>query len=153
VAFPDSWRIEKESLTRRITLMTRFILRWAINALALYVAIVVVNNTIGGIQLQSPNWTSYIWMGLIFGLVNALVRPVLKILTCPLILLTLGLFTLILNTFLFYLVGYIGTFFGVGFFITSFWSAFLGALVVSVVSVVLTSVMRDEVSGRRRTSR
>jgi putative membrane protein len=128
--------------------MTRFLLRWAINAIALFVAILVVNNTIGGIILQNPNWQSYIWMALIFGLVNALVRPLLHILTCPLIILTLGLFTLVVNTILFYLVGYIGTFFGVGYAIQSFWAAFLGALVVSVVSVILATVIKDR--GRRR---
>jgi putative membrane protein len=129
-------------------MMVGFILRWAINAIALYAAVMVVNNTIGGIILESPTWQSYIWMALIFGLVNALVRPVLKVLTCPLIILTLGLFTLIINTLLFYLVGWIGTLFGVGFTIENFLAAFLGALVVSVVSVLLTSVLRDE--SRRR---
>ena len=129
--------------------MTRFILRWAINAVALYVAIFVVNNTIGGISLQNPNWQSFLWMGLIFGLINALLRPLIEILTCPLIILTLGLFTFIVNTLLFYLVGWIGTFFTVGFTVESFWSALLGAVVVSVVSVVLSMVLRSELRGSR----
>jgi len=129
--------------------MTRFILRWAINAVALYVAIFVVNNTIGGISLQNPNWQSFLWMGLIFGLVNALLRPLIEILTCPLIILTLGLFTFIVNTLLFYLVGWIGSFFNVGFTVESFWSALLGAVVVSVVSVVLSMVLRSELRGSR----
>lgn len=133
--------------------MIRFILRWAINAVALYAAVAIVNNTIGGINLQNPNWQSYIWMALIFGLINALLRPLLQVLTCPLIILTLGLFTLILNTFLFYLVGYIGAFFNVGFTVENFWAAFLGAIIVSVVSVVLTMVLKDELGGRRRRPR
>jgi putative membrane protein len=124
--------------------MIRFILRWAINAIALYVAIVVVNDTIGGISLQNPNWQSFLWMGLIFGLVNALLRPLLEILTCPLIILTLGLFTFILNTILFYLVGWIGSFFNVGFTVDSFWSALLAAIVVSVVSIALSLVLKGE---------
>ena len=124
--------------------MIRFILRWAINAIALYVAILVVNDTIGGISLQNPNWQSFLWMGLIFGLVNALLRPLLEILTCPLIILTLGLFTFILNTLLFYLVGWIGTFFSVGFTVESFWSALLAAIVVSVVSIALSLALRGE---------
>jgi putative membrane protein len=130
--------------------MIGFLLRWAINAIALYAAVVVVNNTIGGIILDSPTWQSYIWMALIFGLVNALLRPVLKVLTCPLIILTLGLFTLLINTLLFYLVGWIGTFFGVGFAVEHFFAAFLGAVVVSVVSVLLSAVLRDEIRGRKR---
>ncbi len=124
--------------------MIRFILRWAINAIALYVAILVVNDTIGGISLQNPNWQSFLWMGLIFGLVNALLRPLLEILTCPLIILTLGLFTFILNTLLFYIVGWIGAFFNVGFTVESFWSALLAAIVVSVVSIALSLVLRGE---------
>jgi putative membrane protein len=123
--------------------MFRFILRWAINAVALYVAVIVVNSTIGGIELQNPSWQSYIWLALLFGLINALLRPLLSILTCPLILLTLGLFSLLINTFLFYLAGYVGTWFGVGFTITNFWSALLGALIVSLVSVVLSLSIKD----------
>lgn len=130
--------------------MFRFIIRWAINAIALYAAIVIVNNTIGGILLQDTHWTSYVWLGLIFGLINALVRPLLTILTCPLIILTLGLFTLIINTLLFYLVGYIGTFFGIGYTVETFWAAFLGAIIVSVISVALSLVLRDERNPRRR---
>ena len=129
--------------------MSRFIIRWIINAIALYVAILVVNNTIGGISLQNPSWQSYLWMGLIFGLVNALLRPLLEFLTCPLIILTLGLFTFILNTFLFYIVGWIGSFFNVGFTVASFWSALLAAVVVSVISIVLSLVLKGETRGSK----
>jgi putative membrane protein len=130
--------------------MTRFFLRWIINAVALYVAIVVVNGTIGGISLQSHAWYAYLWMALIFGLVNALLRPLIALLTCPLIVLTLGLFTLIINTFLFYVVGWIGSFFGVGYTVNSFLSALLGAIVVSLVSIVLSLLLRDELHPRHR---
>ena len=134
--------------------MYRFILRWAINALAVYVAIVVVNSLIpGGIQLQNPGWLTYVWLGLIFGLVNALLRPLLAFLTCPLIMLTLGLFTLVINTFLFYLVGWIGRFFNVGYTVNSFWAALLGAIVVSLVSIALSLLIRDEGKRRRRRER
>jgi putative membrane protein len=125
--------------------MTKFIIRWAIIAVALYVTVAVVNAIIpGGIVLQSESWLSYVWLALIFGILNAFIGPLLRFLTCPLILLTLGLFTLVLNTLLFYLAGFIGRAFGVGFTVTSFWAAFLGALVVSVVSVVLNLLVRDE---------
>jgi putative membrane protein len=125
--------------------MTKFIIRWAIIAVALYVAVAVVNVVIpGGIVLQSDSWLSYIWLALIFGILNAFIGPLLRLLTCPLIILTLGLFTLILNTLLFYLAGFIGRAFGVGFTVTSFWAAFLGALVVSLVSVALNLLVRDD---------
>lgn len=123
--------------------MTRFILRWVINAVAIFLAI----RFVPGISLQS-GWGSVIWLALIFGLVNAFLRPVLKLLTCPLIILTLGLFTLLINTFLFWLTGQIGQSFGIGITINGFWPAFLGGLVVSVVSIVLSMILKDELRGR-----
>ncbi len=120
--------------------MTKFLVRWAINAVALYAAIAIVP----GIVPQSTNWLSFIWMALIFGLLNALLRPLIKLLTCPLIILTLGLGTLILNTVMLYLLQWAAGFFNIGFSLANFWSAFLGALVVSVVSVVLTMVFKED---------
>jgi putative membrane protein len=119
--------------------MTKFILRWTINAIALFLAVYFVP----GINLES-GWTSIIWLALIFGLINAFLRPLLKLLTCPLILLTLGLFTLLINTFLFWLTGQVGQYFGIGFTIENFWAALLGGIVVTVVSVVLSLILKDE---------
>lgn len=129
--------------------MNKLIIRWAINAVALYAAIALVP----GLQLENDNWLSYIWLALIFGLVNAILRPLLKLLTCPLIVLTLGLFTLIINTILFYITDWLGSFFGVGILINNFWAAFFGALIVSVVSIVLTFLVRDELDDRRHKDR
>jgi putative membrane protein len=122
--------------------MTRFFLRWLINAVALYAAVALLNGH--GITPQTTNWLSFIWLALIFGLLNALLRPLLTLLTCPLIILTLGVFTLLINTFLFWLAGVVGTNFGVGFTVEGFWPAFLGGLIVSVVSVVLTMIFKDD---------
>jgi putative membrane protein len=126
--------------------MTKFILRLAINAIALYVAILILP---GRIELQSE-LTSILWLALIFGLVNALFRPLLKFLTCPLILLTLGLFTLVINTFLFWLTSVIGQSFGIALIISDpvWWNAFLGGLIVSIVSVVMTLILKDELKGK-----
>jgi len=120
--------------------MTRFFLRWLINAVALYVAVAFVP----GITRQNPNWLSFIWLALIFGLLNALLRPLLKFLTCPLIILTLGVFTLVINTFMFWLAGLVGTYFHIGFTVDGLWPAFLGGVVVTVVSLILTAVFKDE---------
>jgi putative membrane protein len=120
--------------------MNSFFIRWAINTLALYVAIAIVP----GIEAESTRWFALLILGLIFGLLNAVVRPVLKLLTCPLIMFTLGFFVLILNTFLFYLTGWLGTKFHIGFTVSNFWAAFLGALVTSVVSFALTLLLKDE---------
>lgn len=126
--------------------MNRFLIRWAINAVALYVAVAVVP----GISAHSDSWLSFVWLALIFGVVNALFGPLLKLLTCPLILLTLGLFTLIINTVLLYLAVSIGSFFGVEFTISSFWAGLLGSVVISVVSIVLTLVFHDELKPSHR---
>jgi putative membrane protein len=120
--------------------MTRFLLRWLINAVALYAAVAFVP----GITPQSASWLSFVWLALIFVLLNSLIRPLLKLLTFPLIFLTLGLFTLVINTFLFWLVGIIGTNFHIGFTVAGFWPAFLGGLVVSIVSIVLNVIFKEE---------
>jgi putative membrane protein len=127
--------------------MTKFILRWAINAVALYLAVLVLP----GIDLASAP-SSIIWLALIFGLVNALFRPLLQFLTCPLIILTLGLFTLVINTFLFWVTSVIGQSFGIVLTISDpvWWNAFLGGLVVSVVSVVMTLILKDELKGKKK---
>ena len=127
--------------------MTKFILRWAINAIALYLAVLILP----GIDLRS-NLVSILWLALIFGLVNALFRPLLQFLTCPLIILTLGLFTLVINTFMFWLTSVIGQSFGFGLTISEpvWWNAFLGGLVISIVSVVMTMILKDELKGRRK---
>ena len=124
--------------------MIRFILRWAINAIALYAALRLVP----GLQAQSMTWFNIVLLALIFGLVNALIRPVLSLVTCPMIVLTLGLFTLLLNTFLFWVTGWVGERFGIGFQATGFLPLFLGALVVSLVSWILSQLLKGELRSR-----
>jgi putative membrane protein len=119
--------------------MIRFILRLLINAAAIFAAIRLVP----GIAMQDTSWISILVLALIFGLVNALIAPILKFLTCPMIVLTLGLFTLILNTFLFWLTGQIGGLFGFGF-SAGLWACFLGALVATIVNVILSAILKDE---------
>lgn len=126
----------------------RFIIRWAINTVALYVAIILLPKYI----IYHGNWIDIIWLALIFGLVNAILKPPFKVISCLLILLTLGLFTLVINTLLFALTGWIGNQFQIGFTLAEpwFWSAFLGALVTTVVGGFLNMILRDELRHRRR---
>lgn len=124
--------------------MTKFIIRWLINAVGLYAAVWVVP----GIDYLG-DWMGILWLALIIGLLNALVRPLLKFLTCPLIILTLGLFTLVINTGLLLLTRTIGQYFGFGLFVDGFWSALLGSLVMSVVSIVMSVIFRDELKGKK----
>ena len=130
--------------------MIRLILRWAINAIAIWAAVLLMQGH--GIELARTGWVPIVVLALIFGLLNALLRPLIELLTCPLIILTLGLGTLLINTLLFWLTGVIGSQFGYGFTVSGFWPAFVGALIVSVVSFVLTLLLHDEL-GRRRPRR
>ncbi len=120
----------------------KLLIRWTISALSLFAAAWLVQ----GIQVDDgQGWIAYAAMAVILSLVNALIRPVLKLLTCPLILITLGLFTLIINAVTLLLASNIAqNVFGVGFVVTGFWPAFWGAIIVSVVSVVLNALVRDE---------
>lgn len=124
--------------------MNRFFIRWAINAIGLYIAI----NVVPGIEAQNTQWMAIFGLALIFGFLNALLRPLLKLLTCPLIILTLGLFTLLINTLMFYLAGRIGTNFGIGFIVADFWSAFWGGVVTSLVSIFLSQIFKDDLKRR-----
>jgi putative membrane protein len=129
--------------------MTRFLIRLGINAVAIYAALRLVPEIYSalrpgqGLVVESTNWVAIIVLALIFGLVNAFVAPLLKFLTCPFILVTFGLFTLLINTFLFWLTGQIGSWFGAGF-QADFVASFLGALIVTVVNMVLVGVFKDE---------
>jgi putative membrane protein len=110
-----------------------FILRIVVYTLALLVAAHVVP----GIRLDGL--ASALVAGLLLGLVNAIVRPILVVLTFPITLLTLGLFLLVLNAFCLWLVSV----FVPGFNVAGFWPAFWGALIVSVVSWILTALISD----------
>ena len=125
--------------------MTKFILRLAINAVALYLAVWILP----GLDLTGGA-VSLLGIALIFGVVNALLGPLLKFLSCGLIVLTLGLFTLVINTFLFWLTAVISRSFGLGLIISDpvWWNAFLGALVVSLVSFIMSMILKDELKGK-----
>jgi putative membrane protein len=131
------------------------LIRWFINAVALAAAAYLVPMIIpnGIVVAGEPAWLSVVIMALIFGLINALIRPLLKLVTCPLILLTLGLFTLIINGLMLWLASWIGQQLDVGFVVNGFWAAVLGALIISVVSFVLSLIFREEEPRKRREER
>lgn len=110
-----------------------FFVRVLVNILAIILAASIVP----GIRLDGV--LSAVAAGVLLGLVNAVVRPVLLILTLPITLLTLGLFLFVLNGLCFWLVAGLVT----GFHVDGFWSAMLGALVVSVASWVVTLLVSD----------
>jgi putative membrane protein len=123
----------------------KLFIRWIILCFALLAAAWLVP----GIHVHEDAWTAYAAMAVILGLVNAVVRPLLKLLSCPLIILTLGLFVLVINGIALWLASRIAVdWFGVGFYVDGFGAAFLGALIVSIVSVVLNLIVRDEIGSR-----
>ena len=126
--------------------MKKLMIQWAINAVAFFAAITLLTDN--GIEPQNMQWWGYLGLALIFGIVGAVLRPILTVLGCPFLIITLGLGVLLINTLLFYLAGVIGTEFGVGFIVNGFWPAFLGALIVSVVSTVLNFFLRDAMEDR-----
>ena len=123
------------------------LIRWAITIVALVVAAWLVP----GMHVESNAITAFAAMAIILGLVNAIIRPILKLLSCPVILLTLGLFVFVINAFTLWLASTIAVnFFHVGFYVNGFLPAFFGALIVSIVSVILNALVREaEGEGRQ----
>lgn len=121
----------------------RFFIRWAVNTIALWAAIQIVPGLV-----HDGTALSLLLIALLFGLINALLRPLLVLLTCPLILLTLGLFVFIVNTLMLSLTIWASGIFDLGLMSTGFWATFFGALVVSIVSGVLSMLLRDDNESR-----
>jgi len=118
----------------------KFLFRWVVTGLGIFAAAFLIP----GIHVESNGWVIYAVMALILSLVNAIIRPILKLLSCPLILLTLGLFTLVVNAVTFLLASNIAVnWFHVGFVVDGFLPALLGSLVVSAVSIFFNLIVRD----------
>ena len=118
----------------------KLLIRWVIVAFSLFVAAWLVP----GIRVEGNAWLIFAVMAVILGLVNAIVRPILTFLTCSLVIFTLGLFLLVINALMLWLASSIAVnWFHVGFYVDGFWAAFLGALIVSIVSVILSAFVRD----------
>lgn len=120
--------------------MLTLIVKWLISALAIF----LVGNFLPGIHV--PSYTVALIVALVLGVLNVTLRPILKLLTFPITLITLGLFALLVNGFTFWLVPKIVP----GFIIDTFWWAVLGAILVSLISTLVDRIVlgRDgEVGG------
>lgn len=116
-----------------------FLIRLLINTVALWAATKVVS----GITFTgSP--AALLLVALVFGILNAIIRPVLKLLTCPLLILTLGLFTLLLNAFMLWLTSAVSGGLQLGFHVSGFGAAFWGALVISIINIMLSLLVRRD---------
>src|SRR5258708_15169651 len=111
----------------------RFFGRMGVNGGGVWVATQLVSGV-----TYSGGWIPFLGVALVFGVVNAFLRPVAKVLTFPLILVTLGIFALVVNGLMLWLTSSVAGALGLGFHVSGFWSAFWGALVVSFVSTVLS---------------
>lgn len=115
-----------------------FLIRLLVNAAALWVATRVVPGVI-----YTGGWLPFFGVALVFGVVNAIIGPIVKVLTFPLIIVTLGLFSLVVNGLMLWLTSALSDALGLGFHVRGFWPAFFGALVVSIVSLLLSLLVRD----------
>lgn len=109
--------------------MTHLILTVLVNAVSLALAVKYIN----GISFTGAWWTM-IPVALIFGLVNSVIKPLLKLLTFPLLIVTLGLFTLVINALMLGLTAQLSQAFDLGLRVSGFWSAFKGALLISFIN-------------------
>ena len=116
-----------------------FVLNLLINACALWAAAKVIS----GINYSGP-WYGLLLVALVFGVLNAFVRPVLKFLSLPFVILTLGLFIFVLNAFMLWLTSAASRALDLGFAVAGFWPALWGALVISLVNMILSCVFRPE---------
>ncbi|MEU6203461.1 phage holin family protein [Micromonospora musae] len=124
-----------------------FLIRWAITAVALWITTVVVPGVHVGGRSGANTVLTLVVVALIFGLVNAVLKPVIKVVGCIFYLLTLGLFALVVNALLFLLTDRIAHAFDLPFRIDGFWAAFWGAIVMAVVTWFISVVLPDR---RRR---
>lgn len=109
--------------------MQGFLLRWFFNTIAIYLTTQIIK----GVRVADLGGA--VVAALILGIVNAFIRPVVLLLTLPLNIITLGLFTLVVNTLMLYLVAAVTRLE-----ITGFWAAFLGALLIAIISTVLSRI-------------
>jgi len=118
--------------------MRSLFVRWLINTLALYVAVQVVP----GVDYDRGP-VGLLLVAILFGLVNAFLRPLLTLLTCPLVLVTLGLFLFVINAVLLLLTGWLSSQFDLGFRVAGFWPAFWAGLLISMVSLFLSLMVGE----------
>jgi len=115
------------------------LIRWIIASFSLFVAAWLVP----GIRVEGNAWGAYTVMAVILGLINAVIRPLLQLLSLPIIMLTLGLFLLVINGITLWMASAVAVkLFHVGFYVDGFWSALLGAFIVSIVSIILSALVR-----------
>lgn len=123
--------------------MLNFLVKTLANAVALAVAVWLLDDIILSGDDTGSKATTLILVALIFGVVNFLVKPIAKILTFPVLVLTLGLFTLVINALMLLLTSWIADQADLAFRVDGFWTAVLGGLIISIVSWALNLALPD----------
>jgi len=117
----------------------KMFVRWLINTIAIMCAVKFVPGIV-----YTGEWWGILFVGALFGLVNTFIRPLVKFFTLPLLILSLGLFTFIINAFMLNMTSWLSEKFGLGFHVQGFKPALVGALIISLVSLVLSCLMPSE---------
>jgi putative membrane protein len=125
-----------------------FLIRLAITAVALWVTTLIVPGVHVGGRSGGNTVLTLVVVALIFGVVNAVLKPVIKAVGCVFYVLTLGLFALVVNALLFLLTDWIARGLDLPFRVDGFWAAFWGAIVMAVVSWLISVVVPDSLEGR-----
>jgi putative membrane protein len=120
-----------------------FLVRTLVNAAALWVA----TRLVSGVEF-SGGWLPFFAVAIVFGVLNTIIGRVARILTLPLIIVTFGLFLLVVNALMLWLTSALSTALGLGFHVSGFWAAFWGGLVVSIVSTVLSIAVAEPRASR-----
>ena len=136
----------------------RFVIRLLINALALWLTVLILHphvqvtswdSAADGTSWSWPLFWTYVLLAVIFGIVNGIIGTAIKIVAFPLYILTLGLISLIVNGLLFLLVAWISTLLGFGLSVESFWWGVLGAIVLGVIGWLIGIILRPFTRSRR----
>ncbi|WP_435091485.1 phage holin family protein [Micromonospora aurantiaca (nom. illeg.)] len=125
-----------------------FLIRLAITAVALWIATLIVPGVEVSGRNTGSNVLTLIVVALVFGVVNAVLKPLIKVFGCVFYLLTLGLFALVVNALLFLLTDWIAGVLKLPFHVDGFWTAFWGAIVVAVVSWLISVIVPDRLENR-----
>ena len=120
----------------------KLFIRWIITVISLIAAVLVIP----GIEITANRaWFAIAIVAIILGFVNIFIRPLLTFLSCGFVILTMGLFMLVINAFTLWLSSWVAqNWFGIGFVVDGFWPAFWGGLVVSIVSFFLSLFLIDD---------
>lgn len=121
----------------------KFLIRVIVDSLALAAAAWLIEGIKVTEEAREDQAIALVLVALIFGVINAFVKPILKLFSLPFIILTLGLFLLVINAALLLLTSWIAGEIGLGFEVDGFWTAVLGAIVITIVSWVLEAVLPD----------